>query len=119
VNTVLSTLPAQLDLQIYAGEPYSAGFQFNNQDGTPYVLTGTWQADIRDQALNAVLTSFTVDTTNEAAGLVVISLTKANISAIPSTSPAAWDLQQCDAGGLPVRTWFRGALTVTADVTRV
>ena len=116
--TILSSLPALLDLNIYGGEPYTLGFQFQHTDETPYPLTGTWKADIRDGSLNAVITSFTVDTTNEAAGLIVLTLSKTNLALIPTNTAVAWDLQQGDAGGNPIRTWYRGAVNVTADVTR-
>lgn len=110
-----AVLPGSLDLSIYRGDTFEQGLSFT--DGTnPIALpTTSWRAYIRRQPTDlATVEEFTVDATGAAGGLVILSLTEAETTLLPSG--CVWDLELTAAGD--VRTYLRGHLTVVQDVTR-
>ena len=80
-------------------------------------MPGEWAAQVRREPQSIdVLTDFAVDTTQHDAGLILLSLTGEQVRAIPSGS--VYDVQQTQPDVEP-RTWYRGRITVSWDVTRV
>lgn len=111
--------PVALDLKLYAGDGFAVQFVFVDKvTGLPWPATGTWEAQIRAPATNAViLTSFTIDDSLEATGEITASLTGEQVRSLLGVSNAYWDLQQIIPGSEP-RTWYRGRITASQDVTR-
>jgi hypothetical protein len=117
----VSLLPAELDLTIYAGDDLAMQFTFVDAASAPIDMSGTWSASIKP--INALetdppLQTFTVDASNAATGVIVISLTGAETGGLPAPSDAslAWDIQRTDPNGV-VRTTHRGTISVVDDVT--
>ncbi len=106
------------DLEIYRGDAFSRTYRF--LDGTtPRDLSGyVLAAQSREQANSeTVAATFTIDSADAAAGEVTISLPASTTATLPEFM--VWDLQATAAGNAEdVETLVRGAVHVTADVTR-
>ena len=114
MTTTLSVRPKSLDFSLYAGDAFTVSFVFTDQaTGEPFPLTGTWQAQIRDKGVE--VDEFMVDSTDQANGIIGLSLTGAQTTALASLGTPLWDLQQSFTGG--PRTWYRGAINLTGDIT--
>ena len=114
MTTTVSVRPKTLDFSLYAGDSFAVSFVFTDQEtGEPYPLTGTWEAHIRDKGV--LVTEFSVDDTDAATGILALSLTGTQTSELALLGGCTWDLQQDFAGG--PRTWYRGAVNLTGDVT--
>ena len=108
----LGAVPKPLDFEVYRGDGFAVLFNFT-QDAEPWPLTGTWEAQVRETPTDEILTSFTVDDSEADEGNLRIALSSVQTAAL--TGPAVWDLQQTD--GEP-RTWYRGNIYPSGDVTR-
>jgi hypothetical protein len=117
--TTISLQPAALDLKLYAGDGFALQFQFvDKATGLPWPATGVWEAQVRSPAASAtIVLSFAVDVTSAAEGKITISLSGDQTRALLPFRDAVWDLQQDTNTGEP-RTWYRGKLAITQDVTR-
>jgi PKD repeat protein len=110
--------PASRDLTIYRGDIYSHQLTFENDATPPAALdvhTYTFTAQIRDRRDRATGTpaaSFTVDATQAASGIIVLSLSETDTAALTG-SLYYWDLQVEPIG----QTWLAGTVTVSGDVT--
>lgn len=109
--------PAPRDLEIYRGDDYAHKITFvdNSDPPEPLNLSGyTFKAQIRDRPENgiSVLSSFTIDTSDAASGIITLHLNAAETE-IPS---GYWDLEVND--GSVTQTWLRGKVTMSGDVTR-
>ena len=114
-TAVVDLGPAGVDLRGYRGDSFTARFTFRYVDGTPVALDGTWLAQLRLEPSDAdPLDSFAVDTTDQATGVVVVSLTPAQTVALAQRT--VWDLQNVATAG--TRTWFAGTLYLGGEVTR-
>ena len=82
-------------------------------DRRPLPLTGTWEAHIRDKG--DLVAEFTVDDTFADEGRLSLSLTGEQTTELALLGTPVWDLQQSFAGG--PRTWYRGSVNLTGDVT--
>jgi hypothetical protein len=118
-TSLISTLPAELDMTIYAGDTLTIQFKFTDNASNPVDMTGTWTASIRNNAADPdpPLASFTVDSSAAATGIITVTLTSAASQSLPIATPLVWDLEQTLSSG-SVRTTHRGTITVTKDVTR-
>jgi hypothetical protein len=129
LTTIVSTRPKQLDFDLYAGDSFAVLFEFIDETtGEPWPLEGTFKAEIRSKG--EVVTEFTVDDSEQPEGRLRLSLTGDQTQTLAAATPTchhrtaattcaqcmSWDLQQDFPGG--PRTWYRGAVAVTADVTR-
>ena len=129
MTTLVSTRPRTLDFDLYAGDSFAVVFEFiNEKTKEPWPLDGTFKAEIR--AKGEVVTEFTVDDTEQTDGKLRLSLTGEQTDTLATATPTchhrsaattcaqcmSWDLEQSFDGG--PRTWYRGAVTVTGDVTR-
>jgi hypothetical protein len=117
-TSLISTLPAELDMTIYAGDTLTIQFSFTDQASNPVNMTGTWTAEIRVNPADPdpPLASFTVDSSAAATGTITATLTSASSQSLPVAQPLVWDLEQTN--GASVRTTHKGIITVTEDVTR-
>lgn len=107
-------MPATRNLTIYMGDAYDHEITFTDADGDPINMAGTWRAQIRKRVSDAAaLVAFTVDTTDAATGVLVLSLTKAETAAL-TDGGAWWDLEETGAGV----TYLRGTVAITQDVSR-
>jgi hypothetical protein len=114
MTTVLSTMPQELNLNLYSGDGVTLLFNFI-VDAGPWDTSGVWTAEVRRSAVADVITSFTIDNSVPLTGVVTASLSGAQVSLIGNEG--VWDLQHVAPGAEP-HTWYRGAITVTGDVTR-
>lgn len=113
----IAVLPVQLDLSLYAGDGFAMMFVFTDTAGVPWDASGTWEAQVRSSSSSTeIITSFTTDDSEEAQGHIRVSLTGEQVRSLLGVT-SVWDLQQTPAGGEP-RTWYRGKIAVTEDVTR-
>jgi len=112
----LNATPASMDLGLYSGDGVTIAFTFvDKETSEAWPTTGAWAAHIRaTDSSDDLLAEFTV-VNDETGGVVTISLTGEQVSGLGSN--AVWDLQQTPAAGEP-RTWYRGNIKVTKDVTR-
>jgi hypothetical protein len=117
--TSLSAVPFCLDLKGYAGDVLAIRFRFvHHEDQSPYPVPGDWLAQIRRSARDpAVLDTWNVDDSDEDNGVIGMWLNGAQTAALPPDVLLAWDLQRTAADSTP-RTYYRGDLIVTRDVTR-
>jgi hypothetical protein len=123
--TGLDVRPRTLDLYLYRGDTFTVSFTFTHpappmpvrsDEYVSYPLDGTWEAQIRTSPENPeVLADFTIDTSEQSYGEITISLDADTVTLLPAR--AWWDLQQTDLAGAR-KTWFRGNIAVTGDVTR-
>lgn len=128
--------PVLQDISVYQGDTFDFFFRVRERVWDPaleeYVagnyinLTGwSGKSQIRASAdATAVLAEFTVTISDQAVtpGGVLLVLTPAQTAALPATAsptvPAAiWDVQLTNGAG-EIRTFIRGAVTVTREVTR-
>jgi hypothetical protein len=118
-SNLISTLPAELDMTIYAGDTLTIQFKFTDQASNPVDMTGIWTASIRANPgdPDPPIASFTVDASAAATGSIIVSLPSATSAVLPLATPVVWDLEQT-IGTTSVRTTHRGTITVTEDVTR-
>jgi len=103
-------------LDVYAGDTFSQTFTFKEDDvaiDLPDEGWGSWTAQYRRNPDSTTAISFAVDTTDAATGQITISLTATQTGTL---EPGVFDLQATQ--GFVVRTWVRGGLNVTKDVTR-
>lgn len=109
--TTISIQPKQLDLNLYSGDAFGLVLNFVvKSTSDPWDASGTWQASIRD-ALGNVITEFGIDTSQAHTGKLILNLTGEQTALFAS---GVWDLQQMPGP----RTWYRGCITTTRDVTR-
>lgn len=104
------------DLTFPRGDSYEHRIEFLDQDGTtPLDLTGAvFAAQLRRSPNDDVFVAFAVDNSEVAAGVVTISLTKAQTAALGRNY--SWDLEATLAG--KVTTWLAGNVAVVLDSTR-
>ena len=114
MTTFLSTRPKTLDLDIYAGDGFALRFQFSDKvTAEPWPLEGTWKAEIRDGD-GDVVTDFVIDASEADEGKLALSLSATQTESLQGLSSLTWDLQQ----SVGPRTWYRGAVYATGDVTQ-
>lgn len=132
-DTEKRVIPGTQDLAIYQGDDYFFSFRVRNPSpdggatpGDPIDLTGsTAKAQIRSTASDAsVLAEFTCiisetqDIGSPTRGVVTISLSNIQTTALAVPQTAyEWDVQLTDSGG-HIQTYLRGKVTVQAEVTR-
>ena len=112
---MLSILPGLMDVTIYRGDSFEQTLSFTDGSSPLALPTTGWEAAIRLQPRDEVpLTTFTIDAASAGSGLLTLSLTTAQTTALPERT--VWDLELTE--GSEVRTYLRGSLSVTQDVTR-
>lgn len=109
--------PVELDIDLVQGDVYSMTITFTDANGAAInYSTATFAAQIRPTftSPDAQMTAFTVDATNKATGIVIISLTSAQTRKLPTQ--CRWDFE-IRFSGVPT-TLFAGAVNAIRDVTR-
>jgi hypothetical protein len=114
------------DIGTYAvvlGNPLKINRQFNNPDGTGTNLVtafgSTWSAMARQSYSSALAQSFAVDSTNAATGLLVLTLTAAQTTAMATAGDVTtWHFDiQASGGTITPRTPFKGTVEVRRTYT--
>ena len=113
-------LPTERDITLYRGDVYDHEFTFVDSASvafnlSAYTVAAQWRT--KQDATTAV--DFTVDDTDAATGVIVISLTAAQTTALATRG--VYDLQITNENAAtpyePI-TLVRGTVTLTKDVTR-
>ena len=119
----LSLAPQELDLEIYAGDGVALRVVAKDASNVAINLTGTYKAQVR--AIKSQVSAdavFTVDSTNAATGILILTLTGAQTATLVSGFGddgyrGFWDCQW-QAAGLEPTTLLWGALICDTDVSR-
>jgi len=120
---MISLLPPQCNLALYAGDGVAIRLTVQYKDGTPYPLDGgTVYASIRHSRIDPdpPLLAFNVDTTDAAGGIVILGLAGADTQTLLgglATFSGVWDAQFQPTGADP-KTLIQGTVSCVADVTR-
>jgi hypothetical protein len=117
----LSFIPQTLDLSLYAGDGAGIRFTITDSLGAALPLTGEMKAEIRAnrEDVDPALASFTVDLTDFAIGVVLISITGEQTHALitgDETFVGVWDLEWTPTGDEPA-TLVQGKVECSPDVT--
>ncbi len=118
----INLAPQILDLVLYSGDGVNFRFTITDALNVAIPITGAMRSQIRAtrDAPDPPLASFTVDLTDGADGIVVISLTGDDTASLtPTEEPfvGVWDLEWTPSGEQPV-TMVQGKLECMPDVTR-
>ena len=111
----LTAIPAEVDLQLYAGDDFTFTITVNNPDGTATDLTGfTAMAQVRAAASlsSPVLASFTPSI---AGNVITLHLPSTGSTGLPPT--CVYDAQMTDTNSV-VTTLVAGTVTVAPQVTQ-
>jgi hypothetical protein len=116
-----SFVPVSLDIALYSGDGARMKITVKNPAGVAVPLTGTVAAQIRaDRQDPSAKATWTVDLTNAATGIVLISLSGTQTAALMNGSElfkGFWDVQWTPTGSEPL-TILQGKATCALDVTR-
>jgi len=103
--------------EIVRGDDYSYTATLQSSGVAYNGSTSTWSAKLRETTeSSSTLATMSVDTTNAATGILVVSTTD-TITAALTVNRAVWDLQETTAAGL-IFTWVQVQCTVAKDATR-
>jgi len=117
----LSFIPQTLDLSLYAGDGAGIRFTITDSLGAALPLTGEMKAQIRAtrEAADPALAEFSVDLTDSATGIVLISVTGEQTHALITDDEkfvGVWDLEWIPTGDEPA-TLVQGKVECEPDVT--
>ena len=117
--TTIQVGPKPLDLKLYAGDGFALSFGFvEKETGNPWPADGEWVAEVRaPSTATDPLFAFAVDLTHAIDGVVNVSVSGDQARSLLGKKNAEWDLQQTVPGSEP-RTWYRGKISATQDVTQ-
>ena len=112
-------MTARRDLTVYRGDTYSHVVTVVDDLAAAVDLSDrAWVAEVRAYADAAdVLVSFTVDDSDAATGVLVLSLTAAQ-TATTLSRDGVWDLQGTFTADGAVETLLAGSVSLTKDKTR-
>lgn len=118
---VLSFIPQNLDLRLYAGDGAGIRFTITDSLGVALPITGEMKAEIRAnrEDLDPALATFDVDLSDFANGIVLISLTGEQTHALITGDEiftGVWDLEWAPTGDEPA-TLVQGKVECYPDVT--
>ena len=112
--------PGTLNLTIVHRDDYSHTITIVDSASVPIVLTGrTYAAEIRSRPAVAGTAdaTFTVDLTNLATGVVVLTLTDTQTDGLVPGLAYFWDFQETVTATTLKTTILAGTVTVVQDVT--
>lgn len=110
-----STGPKPVLVQTYQGDSVRFTATFTDAADKPIDVTGwTWLAQLR-AADDTLAGAYVVDVTNATDGVLVLTLTEAQTTAMP-LGDLLWDVEAND--GTDTRTVLNGKLRVREDVSR-
>lgn len=107
--TVAEVEADRVDLAFHQGDDFTLTLTF-----AASVAASTFAAQIRPSTKSSTSWSFTVDMTNAASGVVVLTMAAANTAVMPAR--AAWDLEETKSG--KKTTLLKGRVRVDREVTR-
>lgn len=119
----ISLLPDTLDLAFYAGDGANIQLTVTNPDTTPIPLDGEVIAQVRPNKLSDIVSAnFAVDLTNAAMGVILLSVTGEQTTAMLGPSRQSvfrgmWDVQWDPEDQEPI-TLIQGRVECYADVSR-
>jgi hypothetical protein len=118
---VLSFIPQNLDLRLYAGDGAGIRFTITDSIGAVLPITGEMKAEIRAnrEDLDPALATFDVDLSDFANGIVLISLTGEQTHALITGDEiftGVWDLEWTPTSDEPA-TLVQGKVECYPDVT--
>lgn len=108
---------AVLDIVIHRGDNYALTINFVNRttgEAINYSDADSFAAQIRPDYDSTRVWDFTVDDTDIATGVLVLTLANTDTAKMPRE--CVWDLEM-DTGGV-ITTLIKGSATVDRDVTR-
>ncbi len=109
----LKLLPGALDISIQRGDDVRIQPTLR-EAGVPLVLpTDGWMGQIRETIDGELLASFTIDGSEGASGIILITLPAAASKTLPKR--CIYDIE-CSTGG--VRTYLAGKFIVEGEVTK-
>lgn len=112
------TVAARLDLSFTQGTDYVCQLEFVNLSGVAVPVTGytAWAAEVRRHRdrTSGLLGAFAFDTSQAAAGIILMTMAKAVTVLLPPC--AWWDLDVTDPSGNRV-SLLVGEVSVPRDVT--
>lgn len=104
-------------LSIYAGDDYDHVVTVVDGNDVPVDLSDrTWAAQWRKDEVSPNAVAFVVDSTNAAAGVLVVSMARSLTATLPRTG--VWDLQGTYVVDGLVKTLLAGPVEARRDVTR-
>ena len=110
-------LPAVLNLEMIAGDGYRNTITFKDASGSAINVSGyTFRAQVRKNPKSTTAVSFTIDNSGGATGIVIISLTGAQVRSL-GIGKSKWDMEYVVGNSDPT-TVLKGDIKVNADVTR-
>jgi hypothetical protein len=120
--TIVNLQPKVLDLLLYAGDGASFRVIATNDAGQPIPLTGTIKAQIRKKREDIdPMATFTVDLTEAAQGIAILSLTGEQTQSLIGTPEkkfiGVWDIEWTYSASQP-RTLCQGRVECVLDVSR-
>lgn len=102
--------PAALNVKLYRGDDSTIKVTLQDDDGPVVLPTSGWLAQLRTEKDSIeVVATIAVDATQAATGVLFLTFPTGVASGL------FYDVQ-CSTGGL--RTWLRGRVTLSPDVTR-
>ena len=118
----IKRVPPTMNLELYAGDGVAVSITSKDPDGSPWPFDGAWASQVKAKRTDdEVLASWTIDLSQQSAGVIVLSLSGEQTAAlIPSGKSkfvGVWDLQYTANGAEP-QTLLQGKVTCDADVTR-
>lgn len=121
--TIIDLRPKKLDLLLYAGDGVSFRLIARDKDSQPVPLTGTVKAQIRTkrESTGNPTVTFSVDLTEAASGIALLSLTGEQTQSLVGTTErtfvGVWDLEWTYSAAQP-RTLCQGRVECIPDVSR-
>lgn len=119
----ISLVPGTVDLDLYAGDGAALRVTVEDAAGDPFPVDGEVVAQVRTtRADTDPFAAFTVDMTDAATGVLVLSLTGEQTDGMLTTPGTGkfggvWDCQWTADGAEPI-TLVQGKVTCIPDVTR-
>lgn len=107
--------PGRRNLEITRGDDYAHTIEFVLAGVPVDMSSSSFAAQIRDTPDAATAVAFDVDSSQLAAGVLVLSLPASKTRTLSAS--ASWDLQQASPGAR-ITTILKGLVSVGPDVTR-
>jgi hypothetical protein len=113
-----SSVPDVGVLSVYAGDTFTQTFEFFDDDEPVDFVADGWDDWVAQYRINPKATNFvafTVDVSDADEGRITLSLSATQTRNLPGEG--VFDLQATENN--VIRTWLKGRIAVSQDVTRV
>lgn len=109
----IGAIPGALNLRLQRGDDITLELTLTDENEDPLVVpTSDWTCTIKDAIGGTIITLPTVDATDGASGVLVVSITGSETA--DAVAKGVWDLQCTDGG---VRTYLSGKVVFVGEVT--